>query len=161
MRRSAFLPAGALGIAMLAGCSPLVDVPSASQAADPRCADVMVSLPETVADFPARETNSQATAAWGDPSKVIVRCGVAPPGPTTDRCVGVEEVDWVLREGEDAWTFTTYGRAPAIEVLFNPDQVASSTVLVDLAPAVRQVPQTDRCLGPGDLGQAEPSPPPG
>lgn len=160
MLRSVFRAAGEVGAALalaltlavaLAACSPVVDVPSASGAADPACASVMLALPETVADLPARETSSQSTAAWGEPSQVIVRCGVPAPGPTTDPCVGVEGVDWVMKEGEGAWTLTTYGRSPAVEVLFDPDQVASSTVLVDLAAAVRRVPQDGKCLGPADL----------
>ena len=46
----------------------------------------------------ARPT-ARRTAAWGDPSQVILRCGVNVPGPTTDRCVSVNDVDWVIKEG--------------------------------------------------------------
>jgi hypothetical protein len=134
--------------ATLAGCSPIVDVEPAPDAANPDCARVMVVLPDLVADNELRETNSQATAAWGDPSKVVLRCGVPVPGPTTDQCVGVNGVDWVIQEGDPYWTMTTYGRNPATEVLIDPNQVASSTVLVDLSAAVAEVPQTNKCLGP-------------
>ncbi|WXZ51180.1 DUF3515 family protein [Clavibacter tessellarius] len=43
-----------------------------------------------------RETDAQGTGAWGDPqSTVILRCGVATPGPTTDACISYDDVDWV------------------------------------------------------------------
>ena len=112
---------------------------------------MMVILPQYVADFPRRETSSQATAAWGDPSQVILRCGVQVPGPTTDQCVSVNDVDWVLREGENGyWTATTYGRTPATELIFKPDDVAESSVLMDLSAAVSEVPQERKCLSISD-----------
>lgn len=55
-------------------------------------------MPDTLGDAALRTTTSQATAAWGDPSAVILRCGVPTPGPTTDRCVTVNGVDWVIKD---------------------------------------------------------------
>lgn len=139
----------ALGVGALAltACSPIVDVDAAADAANPNCADVMVALPEQVAENPLRETNSQATAAWGNPSQVVLRCGVAVPGPTTEACASVNDVDWIIQEAGDVWTATTYGRDPAVEVLFDPDVVASSTVLVELGTPVSNVEQTSECVG--------------
>lgn len=139
-------------VVFLAACSPVVDVDAAPDAANPSCAEVMVALPEQVAEQDLRETNSQATAAWGDPSKVVLRCGVQVPGPTTDSCASVNDVDWIIREteGSDTWIATTYGRNPAVEVLFDPNVVASSTVLVDLGGAVSQVEQSEECLNLND-----------
>ncbi len=128
------------------GCSSVVDVEPATDAANPVCAEVMVALPDEVSENDLRETDSQATAAWGEPSKLIVRCGVTPPGPTTDRCVTVNGTDWVLTEGDPAWTVTTYGRDPAVEAIFDPNEIPSSTVLVSLGSAVNAVPQTNKCL---------------
>lgn len=139
----------------LTGCTSVVDVDPAVDAANARCADVMIALPPSIAENEQRDTNSQATSAWGDPSKVVLRCGVDVPGPTTDPCVTVNDVDWVLREGEPAWTATTYGRDPAVEVLFDPDEVASSTVLVELGGAVSRVGQERACVG---LADATPAP---
>lgn len=139
----------------LSGCTSVVDVDPAEDAANARCADVMIALPPIVAENEQRETNSQATSAWGDPSKVVLRCGVTAPGPTTDPCVTVNDVDWVVREGDPAWTATTYGREPAVEVLFDPDEVASSTVLVELGDAVSRVEQGRTCVG---LSEATPAP---
>jgi hypothetical protein len=144
--------AGVLLTASLSACSPIVDVDAAPDAANPLCAEVMIALPDQVAGNDLRETNSQATAAWGDPSQVVLRCGIAVPGPTTDACASVNDVDWVIQESTetDVWTARTYGRNPAVEVLFDPNQVASSTVLVDLGGAVSQVEQTEQCLSLND-----------
>ncbi|WP_323958666.1 DUF3515 family protein [Arthrobacter sp. JZ12] len=143
---------GTLLMATLAACSPVVDVDAAPDAANPACAEVMVALPKQVAENDLRETNSQATAAWGEPSKVVLRCGVQVPGPTTDSCASVNEIDWIIREteGSETWIATTYGRNPAVEVLFDPNVVASSTVLVDLGGAVSQVEQSEECLDLND-----------
>jgi hypothetical protein len=151
---TALVPAAALMICF-SGCASVVDVDPAEDAANAACADVMIALPPTVAENEQRDTNSQATSAWGDPSKVVLRCGVTVPGPTTDPCVTVNDVDWVVREGDPAWTATTYGRDPAVEVLFDPDEVASSTVLVELGDAVSRVGQSRACVG---LSDATPAP---
>jgi hypothetical protein len=78
-----------------------------------------------------------------------VRCGVAPPGPTTDPCSSVNGVDWLIRQDEEGgatWTATTFGRDPAVEVVFDSDAVASSTLLVELGSAVEQIPAERQCL---------------
>lgn len=139
------------GSMALTACSPVVDVTAAQDAANPACAPMMVALPDKLGDAGLRKTNSQATAAWGDPSQVILRCGVNVPGPTTDRCVTVNDVDWVIREGDPAWTLTTYGREPATEVLFDPNTISSATVLADLSAAAAKVPATRSCVGQEEL----------
>ncbi|KQO01972.1 hypothetical protein ASF21_10565 [Arthrobacter sp. Leaf234] len=154
-RAVALLAAAATLLVVLPGCTSVVDVDPAADAANADCADVMIALPPLVAENEQRDTNSQATSAWGDPSRVVLRCGVVVPGPTTDPCVTVNDVDWVVREGDPAWTATTYGRDPAVEVLFDPEEVASSTVLVELGDAVSRVEQTRACVG---LSEATPVP---
>lgn len=147
VRAALFLVPAAILLSGASGCASVVAVDPAGDAANARCADVMIALPPEVAEHAQRDTDSQATSAWGDPSRVVLRCGVDVPGPTTDPCVTVNDVDWVLREGDPAWTATTYGRDPAVEVLFDPDEVASSTVLVELNNAVSRVPQDRMCVG--------------
>lgn len=142
---------GALAAFSLAGCSPAVDVTAAKDAANPACAPMMVSLPDAIGEARLRKTNSQATAAWGDPSLVILRCGVNVPGPTTDRCVTVNGIDWVIKEGDPVWTLTTYGREPATEILMDPDKISSATVLADLATSAGKVPATRNCVGQEEL----------
>jgi hypothetical protein len=148
---------GSLAAIPLTSCSPPVDVPAAKDAANPACAPMMVGLPDAIGDYTLRKTNSQATAAWGDPSLVILRCGVNVPGPTTDRCVTVNGIDWVIKEGNPVWTLTTYGREPATEILIDPDKISSATVLADLAAAAGKVPATRNCVGQEDLQNLPPS----
>lgn len=144
---------------VLSGCAPAVDVSAAKDSTNPACAPTMVALPDSLADTAQlRETTSQATAAWGDPSLVILRCGVNPPGPTTDRCVGVNGVDWVIKEGNPTWTLTTFGRKPAVELVLDPNKIASSTVLAELSSAVGRIPQTKKCIGPADTETLAASP---
>ena len=150
--RSLLLPATAAAVVLaLSGCAPVVDVAPAKDAANPACAPMMVALPDTMGDAGLRKTNSQATAAWGDPSKVILRCGVNAPGPTTDRCVSVNGIDWVIKEGDPVWTLTTFGREPATEILMNPDQISSATVLAELSAAAGKIKATRNCVGQEEL----------
>lgn len=131
-----------------------MQVPVAPHAPDPQCASVVLALPQDLDAGERRTTSSQATAAWvpdegGEP--IVLRCGVEPPGPTTDPCMEVEladgtTIDWVAVEHEESgeWVFTTYGRDPAVEVTIPPGQ--PSSILVDVAPAVAQTPATRTCL---------------
>jgi hypothetical protein len=150
--RSLRLPATAAAVVLaLSSCAPVVDVAPAKDAANPACAPMMVALPDTMGDAALRKTNSQATAAWGDPSKVILRCGVNVPGPTTDRCVSVNGIDWVIKEGDPVWTLTTFGREPATEILMDPDQISSATVLAELSAAAGKIKATRNCVGQEEL----------
>lgn len=148
----AALPAAVLILAAgLTACTPVADVESAPDAANPACAEVMVALPSVLADQQQRETDSQSSAAWGDPSKIILRCGVPVPGPTTEQCATVNSIDWILQEDETTWTATTYGRDPAVEVIFNPEEVSSSTLLVQLENSVGRIEPTRACVSTNDL----------
>ncbi|MCC2335627.1 DUF3515 domain-containing protein [Cellulomonas wangsupingiae] len=139
----------------VSACSSTVPVTVAPHATDPVCASVVLSLPASLGDGLTRvDTDAQATAAWGEPREaVVLRCGVEPPGPTTDRCESVTTpggptVDWVVVEDDGDWTFTTYGRVPAVELRV-PAAVAAerSTSFVDLlGPAVARTAQERSCL---------------
>ncbi|MDK1359330.1 DUF3515 domain-containing protein [Arthrobacter sp. zg-Y1219] len=148
----AALPAAVLTLAAaLTACTPVADVEPAPDAANPACAEIMVALPSELADQQQRETDSQSSAAWGDPSKIILRCGVPVPGPTTEQCATVNSIDWILQEDETTWTATTYGREPAVEVIFDPEEVSSSTLLVQLENAVSRIEPTRACVSSNDL----------
>lgn len=158
-----------VGAPLLAGCAQAVGVSVAPHAADPDCARVVLTLPETLGDGLERlRTTSQATAAWGSHSAAVtLRCGVEVPGPTTEQCVTVESatgpaVDWLVQAdgptdgnaGTTAdprasdWTFVTYGRDPAVEVRV-PATVAaerSTSFLDGLSAAVAQIEATRSCL---------------
>jgi hypothetical protein len=145
---------------VLTGCSSPVSVAAAPFADDPVCAEVILALPDELADVPRRDTTSQGTAAWTDGDArdaIVLRCGVEPLPPTTEQCVSATDatgttIDWVTvaadEEAGTPWTFTTYGREPAVEVTV-PTSVTSersSSFLVDLGRAVAHAEQTRKCL---------------
>lgn len=138
----------AAAIGGLSGCSGTVSLPAAVNADDPLCAAVSVRLPDAVDGFARRWTDAQATAAWGDPTTVLLACGVEPPGPTTLDCQTVEGVDWIVDDSEAPnYRFTTYGRTPAVEVYldYDPERTSSADILRSLAPAVSQLPVDAKC----------------
>ncbi len=128
---------------LVGGCASAVPVTAAPHATDPACAALVLATPDSLGDgLSRRHTTAQATTAWGDPA-IVLRCGVEPPGPTTERCVTVTSpdgppIDWLVVQDDGsgasaaptpgtpptataaptatAWTFTTYGRVPAVEV---------------------------------------------
>lgn len=125
-------------------CAPSVDIASAEDSNNPACAPTMVALPDTLAEAQRRTTTTQATAAWGEPSLVVLRCGVAPLGPTTDPCTTLGGVDWVAKDKGEYWTFTSFGRTPAVEVTFNPNKIQSSNVIAQLSSAAAKLPKNGR-----------------
>lgn len=130
----------------LSGCASTATVEAAPDAANAECADVMLAIPEVIGEHELRPTASQGTAVWGDPSEVVVRCGVVPPGPSPEFCVSADGVDWLaLEEDDQTWRLISYGRDPAVEVLLNLDQVASSTAMLAMSTAVQRVEQTRSC----------------
>jgi hypothetical protein len=140
MRRSLPLLVAGLAVAA-AGCSAPVVVEAAPYAADPRCAGVMLGIPDEVGGLARQETSSQATAAYGEESRIIVRCGVEVPGPSEDRCVAIDtpaaSADWLIVEEDDVWRATSFGRDPAMEVVIpkiRADQ-AVGELLAQLSPS--------------------------
>jgi hypothetical protein len=146
--------AAALTILAVGGCARTIGVEVAPDAADPRCAEVMLAVPDELGpDLPKVGTDSQATAAWGEPgAAVTMRCGVAQVGPAAD-CQHVDSgdgtaVDWIVTtDDEGTWSFVTYGREPAVEVIVPPavTEDHSTSFIADLAGAVTQVPATKEC----------------
>ncbi len=157
VRLSLAVAVAAASVAALTACSPTVDVTPAKDSANAACAPMMVSLPDALGEAKLRKTNSQGTAAWGEPSLVVLRCGVNVPGPTTDRCVTVNGVDWVIKEGDPVWTLTTFGREPATEILMDPDKISSATVLADLSASASKIKATRGCVGQEELQNLPPS----
>ena len=155
-------------VAVLGGCADAVNVPPGPHAADPTCGEVLQLLPGELAGGEERSITSQATAAWGEPP-VTLRCGIEVPGPSTERCITVESgetsVDWLALEGDDemipehaqldsgSWTFITYGRVPAVEVVVPTERGGDqpTAVLVEIAPAVERTTAERHCVGVGDV----------
>lgn len=134
------------------GCSGgEVPMEPAENANDPACADMMVRLPSSVAEQERRMTNAQSTGAWGDPVVVELRCGIEPTGPSTNPCVNVDGIDWVIDDSAaPLYRFEAYGRLPGVEVFADNNAVAGVSVLTDLSSAVSVIPQTRECLNLSD-----------
>lgn len=152
-------------VGVLTACQAAVEVDPGPTASAPECAEVLRALPEELAGAEQRSTTSQATTAWGEDPAITFRCGVAPPGPTTDRCITAEAangtaVDWVVTDLGDVdggWQFTTYGRVPAIELTVpvahagNASDADPTTLLVDLGEAVDIISADRACLALDDV----------
>lgn len=156
MRTTTGAGALALAVLLLAGCSPTVTLQPADDAADPECAKVSVELSflDTVAELAPRETNAQATAAWGEPASVLLRCGVPSPPPTAEfPCVTVDGIDWLVDDSDDpSFVFTTYGRTPAVQVIVDSNGASGRAALTDVARAVSVIPADRACVALEDAG---------
>ncbi|WP_408909029.1 DUF3515 family protein [Streptomyces sp. CNQ431] len=129
-------------------------VDPAPGANDPKCERVISATPLTLLGEHREEVTGAGTAAWGD-GDVVVRCGVAPPRPTTNLCVTANGTDWVLDEAKASAggprILTTYGREPAVEVTIRDLSITPGDVLVDIGEAVNYIPQGARkCLSMDD-----------
>ncbi|MDO5727745.1 MAG: DUF3515 family protein [Bowdeniella nasicola] len=158
-------------LASFSGCTQPVHLEAAEFAPDPVCARVLQKFPRTLAGLPRLSTDAQATLAYGDPqAPITVRCGIAPPPPTTDRCISVSNensaapIDWINPEAgsellpptapSDAWVFLSYGRTPAIEVVIPPQAGIDqpTAVLLALEQGVQIIEPTAACIGAFDVG---------
>ncbi len=147
---------------ILTACAPVVPLTAAPDATNPVCAEVIVRLPDAIGTNLKRVTDAQATGAWGNPASVLLRCGVAVPGPSTLLCVTVKTIDWLRDDsGAPNYVFTTYGRDPAVQVVVNGNEASGTDALVGLSNAVGSIPATRACTNPDDvLGIPEPTPTP-
>jgi hypothetical protein len=135
-----------VGSILLAGCAPMVVLDPAADANNPECAEIIVRLPDTVADQPKRSVNAQSTAAWGDPVAVILRCGLEPVEASALPCVSASDVDWLIDDSNaPSFRFVSYARFPATEVIIDSTVVAGVTVLEQLAASVGVLEATKRC----------------
>ena len=135
-------------VASLTACSTPVSLDPAADANNPTCAAVTVRLPDTVDGLAKRDTNAQATGAWGTPSAVLFRCGLAPVTVSKLKCVTASGVDWLVDDTQAPnYRFITFARKPAAEVIVDSTKASGSKVLDDLSLAVQQLPASDHCLG--------------
>lgn len=141
---------------VLTACAPTVRLQPAAQANAVECANMMVRLPATIGDLARRTVDAQSTAAYGDPTAVIVRCGLDRPGPSAAPCVSVDGVDWLINDSDQPrYTFLSYGLDPATEVIVDSTQVSGTQVLQELANAVSsQAPPVGQCVGASDVFDA-------
>jgi hypothetical protein len=136
---------------LLTGCTPIVALQPAEDATAVECASMVVALPDVVSgrfgDLAQRETNAQGTGAYGDPSTVVVRCGVESPAPTsTQLCIPVDGINWLRDDSMDpTLVFTTYGREPTVQVVLDNDNATPGNVLSDLTGAVSRTASVREC----------------
>jgi hypothetical protein len=136
----------AVGTLVLSGCAGTVNIDPAPDANNPTCAEVIVRLPNTVEGLGKRVTGSQATAAWGDPTRVLLRCGLEPVFSSRLACVTHAGVDWLVDDTEaPSYRFITYGRTPAAEVIMDSKVLSGASVLDALAPSLKYLPSTRNC----------------
>lgn len=144
---SAVAAAGAL----LTACASEVPMDPAVNANDPACANVTVRLPDEVAGLKKRETNAQSTGAWGETAAVQLVCGEQTGGPTTDQCVTVNGVDWVINESAaPIYRFEAYGRTPGLAVYVDSEVVSGTDAVLDLSAVARHLPQSRKCIAVSD-----------
>ncbi len=114
---------------------------------------MMVRLPDAIGELQRRSVDAQSTAAYGDPTAVIVRCGLARPAPSVLPCATVDGVDWLIDASDQPrYVFTSYGLEPATEVIVDSERVSGTQALQDLAGAVAsQSAPLAQCLGAEDV----------
>lgn len=154
--RSARLALVLAAAGALAACTPTINVPAGEDAGNPLCAKAVLITPAEVGGLPKVKASSQATAAWGEPgSAITLRCGVEQPVVGVGNCqqivvpIGGAETsfDWITSSDDNGWTFTTYGRDPAVTVQVPAGIEGQPTAaLVDLAGAINEIPVTKRCV---------------
>jgi hypothetical protein len=131
---------------LLSGCAPIVNLGAAEYSNDPLCAEVSVRLPAEIGELQKRQTNAQATGAWGDPSSVLLRCGLEGVEVSTLPCVTAGDVDWLVADSDAPnYRFISYARYPAVEVIVDSENASGVTALESLAQAVAQIPATKVC----------------
>lgn len=127
----------------------------AKDANNPVCAEVTVRFPDAVAGEDRRWTDAQATGAYGDPTSVIVTCGVEVPGPTSAlQCITLEGIDWLVDESQaPKMRMTTYGRDPAVQVFVDTEVVSANEALSNsgIVSGIRMIPATSACTDSNEL----------
>lgn len=171
LQRAAGALTAAAAALSLSACAPAVLLRAAPYAADPICGQILLALRGDRFSFPERPVTAQSTMAWGtEDAAIVLRCGVEPPAPTTDRCLGVTssdgtEIDWINPENDSelipshadleigSWTFITYGRAPAVEIVVPAAlQIEPADVLQGVSLAVSQAPAFSECVSLTEVG---------
>ena len=132
---------------LLTGCSATVVMPAAPLANDPGCAEVIVRLPSETDSQAKRTTNSQSTAAWGEPVAITLTCGLEPVMVSALPCITAGDVDWIVDDSaKPNYTFISFGRTPATAVTIDSTKSSGANVLEDLGQTVQFTKQSKKCL---------------
>jgi hypothetical protein len=145
-RTALALLAGIVIVGALSACTATVSLEAAADSNNPACAEVSVRLPDQVAELAKRATDAQATGAWGNPTAVLLRCGLPPVEVSELPCVTANGVDWLVDESaKPSYRFITFGRNPATEVIVDSTKAAGVTALSDLSSAIQSIEATKEC----------------
>jgi hypothetical protein len=132
---------------LLTGCAATVVMPAAPLANDPDCAEVIVRLPGETDGQTKRTTNSQSTAAWGEPVAITLTCGLEPVMVSALPCITAGDVDWIVDDSDKPnYTFISFARTPATAVTIDSTKSSGANVLEDLGQAVQFTKQSKKCL---------------
>jgi hypothetical protein len=122
-----------------------VTLDAAPDSNNPHCAAVTVRLPDDIESFKKRDTDAQATGAWGTPTALILRCGLPEVQASTLKCVTAGGVDWLVDPSQaPSYRFITFGRNPATEVIVDSEKASGVSALEAVAPAVLAGAQAER-----------------
>jgi hypothetical protein len=133
----------ALGVIVLAGCSPgpaPVPVPSPAPEVAAACTQLIQAMPATVLDQKKRKTSPESplTTAYGDPP-IEVTCGVAPPAGMAEAqslCFQVNGVGWFAKQVQNGYIFTTIGRELYLEMAVPSKYSPEANALTDVSDAI-------------------------
>ncbi|WP_052768412.1 DUF3515 family protein [Streptomyces humi] len=125
--------------------SPVFGLAQGPLASDPACTRLAARYPDRLGGATRDRVTFAGLAVWGR-GAVELRCGVHPPGPTTDACVRVDGVDWVWRErAGDREYLVTFGRSPAVEISVADSVPHLDAVLPDLSRLVSPIGPAGSC----------------
>ena len=147
LRRTATTLVSMLAVALLSACAPTVSLEPAPDSNNPACAEVSVRLPAQIDKLDKRQTDAQATGAWGTPAAVIARCGLPEVKVSALPCVTAGGVDWLVDDSaKPSYRFISFGRNPATEVIVDSKLASGASALDAIGPAVAHIEATDHCL---------------
>ena len=133
-------------VGSLSACSATVSLEAAPDSNNPACAEVSVRLPDSVDGQSKRVTDAQATGAWGNPSAIILRCGLPLVEVSTLPCVTASGVDWLVDDSKKpSYRFISFARKPATEVIVDSRKVSGVSVLDDLSTAIQSIEASKHC----------------
>ena len=123
-----------------------MNLEAADDSNNPNCADVSVRLPDMLGENRLRYTNAQATAAWGNPAAILLRCGLETVEVSALPCVTAGTTDWLVDESEaPKYRFISYATIPAVEVIVDSEVASGITALEGLSKAMSVLPRTKIC----------------
>jgi hypothetical protein len=133
----------ALGVIVLAGCSPgptPVPVPSPAPEVAAACTQLIQAMPAKVLDQKKRKTSPESplTTAYGDPP-IEVTCGVAAPAGMAEaqsQCFQVNGVGWFAKQVQNGYIFTTIGRELYLELAVPSKYSPEANALTDVSDAI-------------------------